>query len=183
MAVDADISMVHPGSGLVEVAELSCLDWRVVRAMRLAALHNAPGAFVNTWAAEWRLPSDHWRSCFVDSTWVVAQAAEADFVGIARLALPEEDHLREVVRYVESVWVEPSFRWQGVLRQMLELLEEHARAARATELRLWVLDTNETARNAYQKLDFSLLMDAQDTTKRRSDGTFVKERLMSKPLL
>jgi GNAT superfamily N-acetyltransferase len=180
MAVDADISTVRRGSGLVEVAELSCFDWRVVRTMRLAALHNAPGAFVNTWAAEWRLPSDHWRSCFTNSTWVAARTG-TQFVGIARLAPPERH--RPDVPFIESVWVDPDFRWQGVLRLMLERLENHALAVGATELRLWVLDTNESAGRAYQKLGFSHLLVAQDTTKRRSDGTFVKERLMSKPLL
>lgn len=180
MAVDVDISTVHPGSGLVEVAELGRLDWRVVRAMRLAALHDSPDAFVNTWMGEWRLPSAHWRSCFTNSTWVAARTG-TQFVGMARLAPPERGLPR--VPYIESVWVEPSFRWQGVLRQMIEWLEYHALAVGATELRLWVLDTNESAGRAYQKLGFSPLLDAQDTAKRRSDGTFVKERLMSKPLL
>jgi GNAT superfamily N-acetyltransferase len=183
MAVDVDVSTVHRGSGLVEeVIELCHHDWPIMRAMRLAALRDAPGAFVNTWMAESQLPPAHWQGRFADSTWVVARAG-GEFVGIARVALPEEDHLLDDIRFVESVWVAPSFRWRGVLRQMLERLEHHALAMCATELRLWVLDTNEQAGRAYQKLGFSPLLVAQDTTKCRSDGTFVKERLMSKPLL
>jgi hypothetical protein len=45
----------------------------------------------------------------------------------------------------------------------------------------WVLDTNESAERAYQKLGFSLVLD-KDTTKPRADGTFVEERLMTKPI-
>jgi ribosomal protein S18 acetylase RimI-like enzyme len=180
MAVDVDISTVHRGSGLVEVASLCRLDWCVVRTMRLAALHDSPDSFVNTWAAEWRLPSEYWRSCFTNSTWVVARAGTR-YVGIARLAPPEHD--LPGVPYIESVWVSPDHRRQGVVRRMLDRLECHARVSCATELRLWVLDTNESAMRAYQKLGFSPLLIAQDTMKRRSDATFVKERLISKPLL
>ena len=90
MAVDVDISTVHRGSSLVEVVELGPLHWRDVRAMRLAALHDSPDAFVNTWMGEWRLPSTHWRSCFTNSTWVAARTGP-QFVGIACLAPPERE--------------------------------------------------------------------------------------------
>lgn len=184
MAVDTDIS-ARPISSvrLLEVDEVDCFQWRLVRAMRLAALCDAPLAFVNTWAAEWRMPREYWQDRFTEATWVVARDREAP-VGIARLAPDEREHDAPRTPYfVESVWVDRPYRWQGVLRQMMDRLEVHALALGATELRLWVLDTNEAAGRAYHKLGFSPMFVAQTTTKRAEDGTFVTERLMSKPLL
>ena len=166
---------------LLEVVELDRSQWRLVRKMRLAALCDAPHAFVNTWAAEWGLPREYWQDRFADATWVAAVDGEAS-VGIARLA-PSEPGAPQAP-YVESVWVARTHRWRGVLRKMMDHLEFQAVAQGATELRLWVLDTNETAGWAYQKLGFSPVVDAvQDTIKCTSDGMFVKEQLMSKPLL
>jgi GNAT superfamily N-acetyltransferase len=104
-----------------------------------------------------------------------------EFAGIARLAPPE--HGLPWVRFVESVWVDPRFRRQGVLREMVEHLEILARSAGAIELRLWVLDTNESAGRAYQKLEFGHMFVSQITPKRLADGTPVLEKLMSKPIL
>ena len=73
---------------LLEVVELDRSQWRLVRKMRLAALCDAPHAFVNTWAAEWGLPREYWQDRFADATWVAAVDGEAS-VGIARLAPAE----------------------------------------------------------------------------------------------
>jgi ribosomal protein S18 acetylase RimI-like enzyme len=167
------------GSSFVRVAELQCDQWPVLQMMRLDALQNAPGAFVSTSAAERELESDDWQARFTDATWVVARRG-LEFVGIARLALPEDD--LPWVRFVESVWVDPRFRRQGVLREMLEHLEGLARTEGATELRLWVLDANESAFDAYKKLGFDPMWVSQPTEK-RSNGVPVMERLMSKPFL
>lgn len=59
-----------------------------------------------------------------------------------------------------------------------------ARASGAECLQLWVLETNDSAYDAYLKLDFYPVPDReQDSWKPRRDGTFVRERLMVKPLL
>lgn len=181
MAVGADMSVALGRSRIVHVAPLTCCEWPVLRSMRGAALRDAPSAFVTTWATERRLPVGHWQSRFVTSTWVAARD-ETKTVGIACLAPPDADAPR--APFVESVWVRPIYRWQGVLRQMLDRLEFHAREADSVELRLWVLETNESACSAYQKLGFGLVVGVtQDTAKLRQDGTPVKEQLMSKSLL
>jgi GNAT superfamily N-acetyltransferase len=120
--------------------------------MRLAALCDSPSAFVNTWAAEWEWRRERWHDCFIGRMWTVAQA-DGGVVGIGCLAPPDEGAPR--ANFIESVWVRPQYRQRGVLRHMVEHLEVLAAFAGATELRLWVLDTNERARTAYHKLGFS----------------------------
>jgi GNAT superfamily N-acetyltransferase len=179
MAAGAGSAVAPPG-GLARVTELDRSQSSTLKSMRLEALRDAPSAFVATWEAERDRPPDYWEEQFVRATWVIAQHG-ARTVGIAALVEPEP---KSLVRFVESVWVEPEYRWCGVLRQMLDHLEERAKEDGANELRLWVLDTNESAEEAYLKLGFSLQVDQeQDTAKQRADGTFVKERLMTKPIL
>jgi len=167
-------------TSFVRVAELERDQWHTLKVMRLAALWNAPAAFVNSSAVERGLTPEDWQDRFTDATWVTAWVG-LDIAGIARLA-PPEDGL-SWVRFVESVWVDPRFRRQGVLREMVEHLEGLARAEGATELRLWVLDTNESAFDAYKKLGFDPMLVSQPTEKRPNGGMPVMERLMSKPIL
>ena len=163
------------------VTELRRGDWRTLKTMRLKALADAPHAFVTTWAAEWGMRQTAWLGRFTDRTWVVARV-DGEAVGVACLSPAARGAPRRP--FVESVWVDPPHRGRGRRRQMLDHLEVHALAAGAEELWLWVLDTNEGAGRAYVKLGFSPMVDVeQDTVKLREDGTPVKERLMSKPLL
>lgn len=180
MSLAEDVSSLRcADSTVVTVAELEPAEWRTLREMRLAALHDAPHAFVNSWAREWRMGSAEWLGRFHTRTWVVARHG-AQVVGIACLAPPDLD--APLSFFVESVWVRFSYRRHGVLRQMLDELERLGTEVGATDLRLWVLDTNESAQWAYTKLGFSPLIVGQDTAKRNEDGSFVKEWLMSRPL-
>jgi GNAT superfamily N-acetyltransferase len=180
MRADVGIPVRPDGIGFVEVTELDRSQWLVVRSMRLAALREAPNAFVNTWAAEWKLPFYYWQDRFTRALWVGAWDG-LDCVGIARLAQPGPlDEDSSDVLFVESVWVDRRYRWRGVLRQMMERMEDLASLKGVTELRLWVLDTNESAGRAYQKIGFNPMIVEQATTKRRTDGSAVMERLMSK---
>lgn len=179
--VSVDVASVYVAS--VYVTELHRSQSSILESMRLKALEDAPSAFVTTLESELDRPSDYWEEQFDRATWVIAQdgIAPDDPVGIAALVRPEPE---SPVRFIESVWVEPEYRGHGVLRQMLDHLEGCAKEDGATELRLWVLDTNESAERAYHKLGFGLLIDeAKDTAKQRENGTFVKERLMVKPIL
>jgi GNAT superfamily N-acetyltransferase len=182
MAAGAGSAVASPGGlARVDVTELHRSQSSTLRSMRLEALRDAPSAFVTTLEAERGRPSDYWEEQFDLATWVIAQHG-ARTVGIAALLRP--DPASPSCRFIESVWVEPEYRGHGVLRQMLDHLEGRAKEGDATELRLWVLDTNESAERAYVKLGFSLQVDQeQDTARQRPDETFVKERLMSKSLL
>jgi GNAT superfamily N-acetyltransferase len=181
MTAGVDTATVHRGdSSFVRVTELGPDQWHILKVMRLAALQDAPAAFVNTSAVERGLKQADWEDRFTDATWVAARVG-LEFAGIGRLAPPERG--LPWVRFVESVWVDPRFRHQGVLREMVEHLEIFARRAGAIELRLWVLDTNESACRAYQKLEFAHMFVSQITPQRLADGTPVMEKLMSKPIL
>lgn len=151
--------------------------WEHLRDMRLAALLDAPEAFVTTFDAEVLRTSDEWRGILERSPWVVAHEQRV-IVGIACLAAPDEEGPRK--RFIESVWVTPGQRRRGLVRLMLEKLEERAGHEGAESLQLWVLDTNGSAADAYLKLGFEWVTDR--VQKLVLDGSVVTERLMIRPL-
>ena len=168
-----------PSSELWDLDVLGAADWQELRATRLRALGDSPHAFVATYAAEATLPEAYWRGRIESSTWMVARI-DGEAIGLARLRRPEDEPPE--VRYVESVWVDPVHRCKGVVRSMLEELESYALKKDVSHLRLWVLDTNESARDAYLKLDFSPELGADDVnrTKKTVAGKPVMERRMIK---
>src|SRR3954451_18549830 len=92
-----------------------------------------------------------WLEKIQTSTWIVAKVGRRS-VGCSRLVA--DDKVPDA-RYIESVWVHPDFRRRGIVRAMVGKLEELAQEAGAQELRLWVLNTNSGAWDAYLKLGFA----------------------------
>lgn len=183
MVAGAGAALDPLGIACMTVSELERDDWAIVKEIRLKALGNAPSAFVATVASEEEQWPEYWQEQFDRATWVVARDHEQVVVGIAALARPDGESPPQS-RYVESVWVAPTNRRHGVLRQMLKHLEGLARSVGATELRLWVLETNGSAGCAYERLGFHPIPDSrQDTKKQCEDGAlFVQESLMTKAL-
>jgi ribosomal protein S18 acetylase RimI-like enzyme len=176
---------VHASTSRSESWELHVLaatDWQELQDTRLHALGESPHAFVATYAEEALLPELYWRSRIESSTWTVAREG-GQTIGLARLRTPEDEPLE--VRYIESVWVHPLHRCKGVVRSMMEDLELRALDAGVARLRLWVLDTNESAEDAYVKLGYNVELPEciQQTRKLTGNGMPVHERRMVKDIL
>lgn len=161
----------------VEIDLLGPRDWRDLRSARLAALLDSPDAFVATLAAEAGRSPEKWIASIESSTWAVGRD-DGEVVGIACLAAAVGGARKE--RFIESVWLTPAYRRQGIVRKMFGQLEGEARAEGAEYLQLWVLETHESAYDAYRKLDFhSPVPEVVQYSAKPS----VQERLMVKPLL
>jgi ribosomal protein S18 acetylase RimI-like enzyme len=129
---------------------LAPADWRVLRAARLRALLDSPRAFTSSYARESVWGELEWRRMFRAATWVVAHEAER-VIGLARsVGEPEGPK----ARHVESAWVAPTHRQQGVFRALLQALAEMERRMGVTDLLLWVLEDNFDAQRAYEVLGF-----------------------------
>lgn len=146
----------------VRVERLESADHEVLRAARLAALHDSPDAFVvEPGVVEEELPADTWIERLDESTCVVAytEGDVREVVGCARSIPDTEDPL---ARYIEWVWVHPLHRGAGVARAMLDELVRLARTDGAVRVKLWVLTRNIPIGDVYLKCGFAWEMQDHD---------------------
>jgi ribosomal protein S18 acetylase RimI-like enzyme len=129
---------------------LAPVDWRVLRALRLAALLDSPQAFISTYAQESAWKEPQWRQMFNAAKWIVSYEAQKA-IGLAR-SVVEPGH--PLARHLESIWVAPTHRRRGVLRGLLCGLAQIERPRGVTNLMLWVLEDNYDAQRAYDALGF-----------------------------
>jgi ribosomal protein S18 acetylase RimI-like enzyme len=129
---------------------LTPLDWQLLREARLEALRESPHAFTSSHAHEWGWEEAQWQRMFDSASWIIAREAE-NVIGLARSVGESE---RPSARHVESIWVAPTHRRRGVLRDLLRALAELERQIGVTDLLLWVLEDNHVAQRAYDALGF-----------------------------
>jgi ribosomal protein S18 acetylase RimI-like enzyme len=129
---------------------LKPVDWRVLRAVRLEALLDSPDAYTSSYAREVSWSELEWRRALRTARWIVARQTEK-VIGLAKSV---REHGRPTTRHVESVWVSPLHRRQGVFRALMHALSEIERCSGVTDLLLWVLEDNQGAQLAYEALGF-----------------------------
>jgi ribosomal protein S18 acetylase RimI-like enzyme len=132
-------------------------DWRTLRQVRLAALRDSPDAFTSHYAHERWWTEKDWRRTLKSSTWIVAQKA-GEVIGVARSG---RERGIPRARNLESIWVAPTYRHQGLCRDLVLALAERERRMGATHLLLWVLDGNSDALCAYEALGFQMMGEPQ----------------------
>src|SRR5438445_750267 len=107
------------GSGTLELAMLGADDWPIAREVRLRALKDSPSAYLADYEDEVTVGEDGWRERFTRMRWVVARDT-ARIVGMASsVRVPGRPPYE---RHIESVWVDPRYRRNGVLRAILAQL-------------------------------------------------------------
>lgn len=160
--------------GVIELRALSVEDWRLWRALRLAALADAPDAFGSR-LADWQGEADReerWRSrlAIPQSHNIIAEA-DGHPVGMAS-GMPSDD---AKVRELIAMWVSPKARGAGVGDALIAGVAQWARASGASRLRLAVYEHNAAAKRLYERNGFTELAPASDS----EPGA---ERCLVKPL-
>jgi GNAT superfamily N-acetyltransferase len=133
----------------VEVRRVAPDDWQTVRRVRLAALADAPSAYLTTLAEAQAYPDQLWQDRIAGNPHVIATvdgAAVGMAVVIAGAAGPE----------IVGVWVAPPSRGSGVIEALLDAAVAWAKEQGEAALRLWVVDDNHRAERAYARYGFEL---------------------------
>lgn len=114
--------------------------WRLYRALRLAALRDAPDAFGSTLAAEAQRPPALWRARLA-----AAQASGLDLPLLARagrraagLLWAKADAAQPRTVHLYQMWVAPGLRGHGIARALLDEAIAWARAVQARQVELGV---------------------------------------------
>jgi ribosomal protein S18 acetylase RimI-like enzyme len=141
-----------PGGAEVRVVTATPPDWARVRALRLAALADAPDAFWATLAEEAHQPERWWRARLEDPARTTLLAVlDGRDVGLAGVG-PHHDEPTDAGLY--SVWVDPSARGRGLVGLLVTAAADVARRRGHRRLRLDVGDHNAAAQRAYRRAGF-----------------------------
>jgi ribosomal protein S18 acetylase RimI-like enzyme len=129
---------------------------RLQAAMR-AAVSTSPEAFFTTLADLDARSAACWEREIRTSSWAVLEAGDA-VVGIAAAKRPDpvadSGHDPAQARFIESVWIYPEFRRQGLGERLLSYLIETQRGRGIEWFLLWVFPANLGAIQFYERLGF-----------------------------
>lgn len=110
-------------------------DWDTYRKVRLAALEDAPQAFVAKAEEERGLDEDYWRSRMRRSQRLVAERDDEQ-VAVASLGQLGAD--QPGVAELFGLWVHPDLRGKGVASMVVQAAAEAARKRGSSHLAYWV---------------------------------------------
>jgi ribosomal protein S18 acetylase RimI-like enzyme len=139
-------------AGVIDLRVLTEDDWLIWRALRLAALAEAPDAFGSR-LADWQGDGDReerWRGRLrIAGSYNIVAALDGQPVGMVS-GVPADDGAAELI----SLWVSPVARGRGVGDRLITSVLDWARDQGAQALRLWVAEGNEPATALYRRNGF-----------------------------
>jgi GNAT superfamily N-acetyltransferase len=161
---------------MIELQVLTPDDWRAWRALRLAALAEAPAAFGSR-LADWQGQGDReerWRARLsIPGSHNVIAVLDRQPAGMAS-GVPGVGGTAELI----SMWVCPQARGKGIGDRLIAAVERWAHRAGMKTLRLSVVEDNEPATALYQRNGLRLTGEPGDLM---PDG-IRQERIMEKQL-
>ena len=126
-------------------------DWGLLRGLRLQALADSPQAFASTLDDARKIREEGWRERARGTGLSATFIASTGGHPIALTAvLMEDNHSAQAV----SVWVHPDYRRQGVAAALMKAAAAFAVEADARIIRVWVTETNLSARALYESLGY-----------------------------
>jgi GNAT superfamily N-acetyltransferase len=131
------------------VARLSDDDWPVWRAVRLAALAEAPGSFGSTLEQEQALGDEEWRAMMRHGAVFVAAAAGVAVGVSAGICRPDPAE-----RGLGAMWVAPPWRGRGAAVRLADAVIGWARQEGSARIGLWAPADNPRACRFYERLGF-----------------------------
>lgn len=166
----------EPPTGITAVTALRG-DAEMLQKAMLEAILTSPDSFLMTEEEANARPLDSWIEEIRSSTWAVAQQ-NGQVVGIVAGKRPDpakdvEDEA--VTRYIESVWIDPDLRRQGLGARLIKYLlgVEYQKDRHVRHFRLWVFVTNLSAVSLYERMGFTRTSEVNE----HEDKTEVKYRL------
>lgn len=127
------------------------------KTVRLRALRDSPTAFSSTFAEESKLSDADWlrrASQNTGETTVGYLAMDANIAcGVVRGTNDEQD---TAIVWVQSMWVDPVYRRNGVGRLLINKVVEWARGRGKLGVKLEVTSSNEAAIHFYETLGFAM---------------------------
>ncbi len=157
MAADDGIDPVDT-PGRTVIRRLSPQDWELSRRVRLAALAEAPYAFMSTLERELGFEEQVWRQRLGSpyaATFLAWHDGEPAGTATGKVDDPDDEFAVPGAWQLVGMWVDPCARGLGVADALIEAVAAHASAHGAPAVVLWVTEVNDRARAFYQRLGFA----------------------------
>ena len=122
-------------------------DWQTYREIRLAMLHESPGAFGSRYSDAVTFEEDTWRGRLTTCDHHLAEVA-GRAVGAAGLSV--EDGVGDLI----GMWVRPQARGRSVGALLVQAVLDRAAVLGCDRVRLDVVDGNGPARRLYERMGF-----------------------------
>lgn len=132
----------------VVVRRVARNEWQTFREVRLAALADAPYAYLTTLAEAQAQPDQLWQDRIAANPHFLATV---DGVAAGMTVVIATDSGREMV----AVWVAPDARGRGVIEALIDAAVSWAREQGDGRIGLWVVEGNERAERAYARYGFT----------------------------
>jgi ribosomal protein S18 acetylase RimI-like enzyme len=164
----------------IRVRRVRPAEWATLRAVRLAALADAPAAFGSTTARELAFGEADWRRRASTAPNFIAWRGDEPVGLVTLVSRGGGEPGRPAEWELASMWVSPDARGSGAADLLVSAVTELVRAESADHLVLWVADGNARARAFYLRAGFRPAGVRQ--TYRRHDGSAFEEEKLVMPL-
>lgn len=144
--------------GDAQVRRAQPAQWQVYREVRLAALAEAPYAFMSTLERERGFGDQVWQDRLAAGpavSFLAWRAGEAVGTATGKPDNPGDEFAVPGAWQLVGMWVSPAVRGSGVAGHLVAAVADHVRAAGACALTLWVTEVNDRARAFYARTGFA----------------------------
>lgn len=156
-------------------------EWALLRAVRLAALADAPAAFGSTTAREVAFGEAEWRRRATSAPNFIAWREDEPVGLVTVIGRGSDGETGPPAEWeLVSMWVSPDARGSGAADLLVSAVTQVVRAESADRLVLWVADGNARARAFYLRAGFRPTGVRQ--TYQRLDGSALEEEKLVMPL-
>ena len=149
-------------------------EWQRLRAIRLKSLAINPEAFGGSHEIESAEDENVWREKFLKNDFLIASVDGKD---AAMMFIEVLDGDFGATCWIGGCWSDPDYRGKGLLRAMMNFVDEQDRGWQVQGLGVWI--DNYIAIAAYEKLGFVKM--GEDTPSTRQPGKFHQRMIRKSP--
>lgn len=165
----------------VEIIKLDPEEWEKYKVIRLEALQSDPIAFADIYDKAVAYKDSYWKSRLEnpEQIWLFAKV-NSQIVGMIGALIKGEDRPLGTAAIV-GVYVSKDYRGKGISRRLMnQLFEEMRKTGFIEKVKLWVAETQVSARKLYEKTGFKYI--GKDEKPIEHNGKVYEELIMEKDL-
>jgi RimJ/RimL family protein N-acetyltransferase len=138
----------------IEIRRPTADEWRIVKAIRLAALEEAPYAFGSTLEREKPRKAAEWRKWIGTKTTRDDKAIFLAYQAGEPIGIVGGFHETKTSVMLVAMWVAPGARGTGTGKRLTQAILDWAAEFKARRVTLWVADDNPAAIGMYEAMGF-----------------------------